>query len=70
MAVELVQVQYGGVTIGVAGQSVTLDVGDAIAYPGDVAHLYANSGPEPARFSPTVFPPNVRPGARPAVTDA
>lgn len=66
---ELLQVQLGVVTIEVESQSVTLDRGDALTYPGDVAHSYANSGSEPARFSLTVFQPNVR-QQRPAVADA
>lgn len=66
---ELVQVQLGVVTIEVESQSVTLHQGDALTYPGDVPHSYANSGSEPARFSLAVFQPNVRP-QRPAVADA
>jgi mannose-6-phosphate isomerase-like protein (cupin superfamily)/DNA-binding XRE family transcriptional regulator len=56
---ELMQVQQGTVTVHVADQSVTLDAGDAIAFPGDVSHSYANPGPQPARFSLTVFEPGV-----------
>ena len=63
---ELLQVQQGSVTVEVAGQSVTLDVGDAIAFAGNVAHSYANPGTEPARFSLTVFEPGVGPGPRQA----
>ena len=46
-----------------AGQSVTLEAGDAVAFPGDVAHSYANPGTQPARFSLAVFEPGVGPGA-------
>lgn len=67
---ELVQVQHGVVTIAVGSQSVSLDEGDALSFPGDVPHSYANSGPEPARFSLAAFQPNVRPGERPAAEDA
>ncbi len=59
---ELLQVQQGTVTVEVADQSVTLDAGDAVAFPGDVAHAYANPGTQPARFSLAVFEPGV--GAR------
>ena len=56
---ELMQVHEGTVTVEVGAQSVTLDAGDAIAFPGDVAHSYANAGTQPARFSLTVFEPGV-----------
>ncbi|HXP21604.1 MAG TPA: XRE family transcriptional regulator [Streptosporangiaceae bacterium] len=69
---ELVQVQHGTITVEVAGQPVTLDAGDAVAFGGDVAHSYANPGTQPARFSLAVFEPGVgpRPGSRPVVTGA
>jgi quercetin dioxygenase-like cupin family protein len=60
---ELVHVQQGAVLVEVDGQSVTLEVGDAVAFPGDVAHSYANSctdpGNLPARFTLAVFEPGV-----------
>jgi transcriptional regulator with XRE-family HTH domain len=62
---ELLQVQQGTVTLDVAGQPVTLDAGDAVAFPGDVPHGYANPGPRPARFALAVFEPGVGPGAGP-----
>lgn len=65
---ELMQVQQGMITVEVADQSVTLDVGDAVAFPGDVAHSYANPGPQPARFSLAVFEPGVGSGSE--VVDA
>lgn len=61
---ELLQVQLGTLTVNVAGQVVTLDVGDSLTFPGDVAHSYANLGPEPARFSLAVFEPGVGSGHR------
>jgi len=67
---ELVQVQQGTITIEVAGQPVTLDAGDAVAFPGDVAHSYANPGTQPARFSLAVFEPGVGTGSRPEVAGA
>jgi transcriptional regulator with XRE-family HTH domain len=65
---ELVQVQQGTVSIRVADQTVTLDVGDAVALPGDVAHGYSNPGTELARFSLAVFEPGVGTADRSAVT--
>ncbi|WP_427005550.1 helix-turn-helix domain-containing protein [Pseudarthrobacter sp. H2] len=67
---ELLQVQQGTITVVVADQPVILDAGDAVTFPGDVAHSYANPGTEPARFSLAVFEPGVGSGHRPAVTDA
>jgi transcriptional regulator with XRE-family HTH domain len=66
---ELAQVQQGTIVVTVADQSVTLDVGDAVAFPSDVAHSYANPGTQPARFSLTVFEPGVGAGSRPEVTN-
>ena len=60
---ELVYVQQGSITVEVGDESVTLDVGDAVAFPGDVAHSYANPGPQPARFSLAVFEPGVGAGS-------
>jgi transcriptional regulator with XRE-family HTH domain len=60
---ELVHVQDGSITVEVADQSVTLDAGDAVAFPGDVAHSYANPSAQPARFSLVVFEPGVGAGA-------
>jgi len=56
---ELLQVQEGAITVEVADESVILEAGDALAFPGDVAHSYANPGPQPARFSLAVFEPGV-----------
>src|SRR4051812_19339718 len=56
---ELVQIQQGTILVTVADQSVTLAAGDAVAFPGDEAHAYANPGPQPARFSLAVFEPGV-----------
>jgi transcriptional regulator with XRE-family HTH domain len=59
---ELIQVQEGTIEVRVADQAVTLGVGDAVAFAGDVAHSYAHDGTLPARFSLAVFEPGV--GAR------
>jgi quercetin dioxygenase-like cupin family protein/DNA-binding XRE family transcriptional regulator len=56
---ELLQVQDGTLTIEVAGESATLEAGDAVAFSGDVPHAYANSGPQPVRFSLAVSEPGV-----------
>lgn len=67
---ELLQVQQGSVTVEAAGESFVLEAGDAVSFPGDVAHSYANPGTETARFSLAVFEPGVGSGHRPEVTDA
>jgi transcriptional regulator with XRE-family HTH domain len=66
---ELVQVREGSVRVDVAEQSVLLGPGDAVGFPGDVDHGYANAGEEPARFCLCVFEPGVgaASGARPGV---
>lgn len=61
---ELLQVQHGTVTVVSAGQSVVLDTGDALTFPGDIAHSYTNPGTETARFSLAVFEPGVGSGHR------
>ena len=66
---ELVQVQQGTVTIDVAEQSITLRVGDAVSFPGDVVHGYANLGRRPARFSLAVFEPGVGSPSRSQAVD-
>jgi transcriptional regulator with XRE-family HTH domain len=66
---ELLHVQQGTVTLGVGEQSVTLRAGDAVSFPGDVAHSYANPGAEAARFSLAVFEPGVGAGSGPEAAD-
>ena len=67
---ELVQVQEGTIALEVADQPVTLDVGDAVAFPGDVEHCYSNPGAQPARFTLAVFEPGVGPEPRSETSDA
>ena len=66
---ELVQVQQGTVTIEAGDQVVTLKVGDAVAFPGDVAHAYTNPHNRSARFTLSVFEPGVGAGARTEASD-
>ena len=66
---ELVLVLQGIVTIGTDEQSVTLKVGDAATFPGDVTHSYANPHAKPARFALSVFEPGVGNAVRPGATD-
>lgn len=66
---ELIHVLTGTVTVQVADQSVTLKVGDAVAFPGDVDHSYANTRATSARFSLTVFEPRVGQPSRAKVHD-
>jgi uncharacterized cupin superfamily protein len=54
---ELVHVLEGSISVAVADDVVTLTSGDAAAFPGDVAHSYANPGRRAARFSLAVFEP-------------
>lgn len=61
---ELAQVLAGTIAITVADQTITLEVGDAVAFPGDVVHSYANLGAAPARFCLAVFEPGVGRGPR------
>ncbi|CAN5634517.1 XRE family transcriptional regulator [soil metagenome] len=56
---ELVQVQAGSLTVEVAGEVVRLDEGDALTFPGDVAHSYENVTAKPVRFSLAVSEPGV-----------
>src|SRR6516164_9959386 len=67
---ELAQVQQGTVTVEVAGRPATLDGGDAVAFPGDVPHSYANPGTQQARFCLAVFEPGVGPGSQSEAPDA
>ena len=61
---ELAQVQQGTITVEVAGEPVSLAAGDALTFPGDVAHSYINQAAEAARFTLAVFEPGVLPGSR------
>ncbi len=65
---ELLQVHEGSMTLGVGDQTVSLDVGDAVAFHSDVPHSYRNAGSQPARFSLAVFQPGVgsTPGTEPS----
>lgn len=56
---ELLQVRQGALSMEVADERVRLGTGDALTFPGDVGHAYANDGDEPARFSLAVFEPGV-----------
>ncbi len=61
---ELLQVLQGKVRVAIADHSISLGAGDAVAFPGDVAHSYANAGRRAARFSLAVFEPGVGTGPR------
>ena len=67
---ELAQVLAGTVDVSVAGQTVSLDTGDAATFRGDVPHSYANGGSSRARFSLAVFEPGVGATVRPGDDDA
>lgn len=59
---ELVHVLAGTISIEAGDQSVDLTVGDALSFPGDVSHSYANHQDSPARFSLAVYEPGVGTG--------
>jgi len=59
---EMIQVQAGTVTVEIEDEKLTLHPGDAVTFPGDVIHAYANPADQPARFTLAVFEPGV--GAR------
>ncbi|MEE6295070.1 helix-turn-helix domain-containing protein [Georgenia wangjunii] len=56
---ELLHVLEGEATVEVAEQVLVLQAGDALSFPGDVPHAYANPGATPVRFSLSVFEPAV-----------
>jgi len=60
---ELIHVTAGAITVEVGEQSVELQAGDAMPFPGDVVHAYCNRQQQPARFALSVFEPGV--GAAP-----
>ncbi|MCB0906946.1 MAG: helix-turn-helix transcriptional regulator [Nocardioidaceae bacterium] len=59
---ELLHVLAGSVAVHVGRDLIRLGAGDAISFPGDVDHAYANSGDTTARFALTVFEPRRRRG--------
>ena len=65
---ELIHVLKGAVTLEVADQSIVLQTGDAVSFPGDVAHGYANPRTTGARFALTVFEPGVGSSTAPEAT--
>lgn len=65
---ELIHVLDGTLTVEVDGEAFVLDSGDAVSFPGDVAHAYANPHARPCRFTLAVFEPGV--GASPTRTEA
>jgi quercetin dioxygenase-like cupin family protein len=67
---ELLQVHQGTILMEIAGQSVSLEPGDAVSFDGDVAHSYSNPGTEPARLSLAVFEPRVGVGSHGEGSDA
>jgi transcriptional regulator with XRE-family HTH domain len=57
---ELLHVLAGTVVVSVGIDEFTLGVGDALRFPGDVAHSYSNPGGEASSFSLAVFEPMPR----------
>lgn len=56
---ELIHVATGTLVLSSGDDTVTLTVGDAASFPGDVVHGYANPHDTPTRFTLTVFDPGV-----------
>ena len=56
---ELLQVHQGTITVEIDDQLLTLGAGDALSFPGDLAHVYANPKKRAAKFSLAVFRPGV-----------
>lgn len=56
---ELVHVLAGAITVEVDDQLISLETGDAVAFPGDVDHSYFNPHETPARFTLAVYEPGV-----------
>jgi len=56
---ELIHVLEGAIVVEVGDQLIALESGDAVSFPGDVDHAYANPHDAAARFSLTVFEPGV-----------
>jgi len=54
---ELLHVQRGSIVVEVDGVAHELAEGDALSFPGDAPHAYANPSDAPARFSLSVFEP-------------
>lgn len=67
---ELLHVLGGAVVIEVAEQKITLQTGDALTFPSDLPHAYANPNSELARFSLSVFQPAVGTSPRGVPTHA
>jgi transcriptional regulator with XRE-family HTH domain len=67
---ELAQIHSGTMLVTVAVETITLDAGDSIVFPGDRPHSYANAGALPARYSLVVFEPGVGAGARTEISNA
>jgi transcriptional regulator with XRE-family HTH domain len=67
---ELVHVHSGVLTLEVADDRFELSAGDAMTFPGDVNHAYANESAPPVHFSLSVLDP--RPASSPErkATDA
>jgi transcriptional regulator with XRE-family HTH domain len=56
---ELLHVLQGEVAVEAGEQRAVLETGDAVSFDSDVPHSYANPGQQPARFSLSVFEPDV-----------
>ncbi len=67
---ELLHLHEGSLVVMIGDQEIALEAGDAMSFPGDAAHSYANRGTGTARFSLAVFEPGVGAVSRPEPGDA
>lgn len=56
---ELLHVLQGEVAVEVGEQRAVLETGDAVSFASDGPHAYANPNQDPARFSLSVFEPDI-----------
>lgn len=56
---ELLQVVEGTIVVTVGEETVRLEPGDAMSFPGDIKHAYENEEKQPARFTLCVYEPGV-----------
>jgi transcriptional regulator with XRE-family HTH domain len=59
---ELMLLLDGEITLDIEGRLYDLAAGDAVSFPGDIAHGYRNATDQPARFALSVFEPGVGAG--------
>jgi transcriptional regulator with XRE-family HTH domain len=61
---ELLLLREGTLRLETGPEVAELSEGDAVSFPGDRDHAYANPGPGPARFTMVVYEPGAAPDRR------